>query len=66
MFALTWIFVAKAWGPTVLVKTKVKEVLRTSAFSELLVTNSPFLWDNVFLLFQLVVYIPEEPYLVVF
>lgn len=49
-----------------LVETEVKEVLRTSAFSELLVTNSPFLWDNVFLLFQLVVYIPEEPFLVVF
>lgn len=66
MFASTWIFVPEAWGPTVLVKTEVKEVLRTSAFSELVVTNSPLLWDNVFLLFQLVVYVPEEPILVVF
>ena len=43
-----------------LVKTEVKKVLRTSAFSVLLVTNSPLF------LFLLVVYLPEEPFLVVF
>jgi len=40
------IFIPKAWGPTVLVKTEGKKVLRTSAFSALLVTNSPLLFNS--------------------
>ena len=32
VFASAWIFVPEACGPTVLVKTEVKKVLRTSTF----------------------------------
>lgn len=67
MFALTWIFVLKAWGSTVPVKTEVKKVLTISAFTALLVINSHPLLNSrqifyiyFFLLFRYL----KNPYIV--
>lgn len=46
VFPTAWVFVPDTGGPAVLLSTEVKKLLRTSVFSELLVTDSPLLFNS--------------------